>query len=139
MQPQNTLKPLNHSAYRLHYHVVFVIKYRNRVINRDVMERMRDIFSHVLGKWGCELSAFGAEEDHVHLLIEAHPSLNLSRMIGNLKTVSARHIRKEYAEHLSKYFWKPYFWSRAYAVTTTGGANLEKVKDYVLSQEKPSA
>lgn len=103
------------------------------------MERMRDIFSDVLGKWDCELTEFGAEPDHVHLLIEAHPSLNLSRMIGNLKTVSARHIRKEFEEHLKPFFWKPYFWARAYAVTTTGGANLDKVKDYVLSQEKPSA
>lgn len=103
------------------------------------MERIRDIVSDVLAKWECELTEFGAESDHVHLLIEAHPSLNLSRLIGNLKTVTARHIRKEFAEHLKSYFWKPYFWSRSYAVTTTGGANLDKVKDYVLSQEKPSA
>ena len=41
------------------------------MINEDIMERMQDIFSHVLGKWGCELSEYGAEEDHVHLLIEA--------------------------------------------------------------------
>lgn len=103
------------------------------------MKRMRDIFADVLQKWECDLTEFSAEEDHCHLLIEAHPSLNLARMVGNLKTVSARHIRKEFAEHLAPFFWKPYFWSGAYAVTTTGGANLETVKEYVLSQEKPSA
>ena len=139
MQPKNTLKTKKHSTYRLHYHIIFVIKYRHKVINQNIMERMQDIFSDVLSKWECELMEFGAETDHVHLLVEAHPSLNLSRLIGNLKTVSARHIRKEYAGHLKPFFWKPYFWSRSYAVTTTGGANLEKVKDYVLSQEKPSA
>jgi putative transposase len=116
-----------------------VIKYRHKVINKDIMERMRDIFSNVLSKWECELTEFGAEGDHVHLLIDAHPSLNLSRLIGNLKTVSARHIRKENAEYLKPFFWKNYFWSRAYAVSTTGGANLDKVKDYVLSQESPKA
>lgn len=99
---------------------------------------MRDIFSDVLGKWECQLTEFGAESDHVHLLIEAHPSLDLSRLIGNLKTVSARHIRKENEEYLKTYFWKPLFWSRSYAVTTTGGASLDVVKEYVLSQEKPS-
>lgn len=139
MQPLNTLRTKNHSAYRLHYHIVFVIKYRHKVINKNIMERMRDIFSNVLAKWECELTEFGAEGDHVHLLIDAHPSLNLSRLIGNLKTVSARHIRKENEEYLKPFFWKNYFWSRAYAVTTTGGANLEKIKDYVLSQESPKA
>ena len=102
-------------------------------------ERMRDIFRDVLAKWGCELSEFGAGADHVHLLIEAHPALDLSRLIGNLKTVSARHIRKEFADHLAPLFWKPYFWSRAYCVSTTCGASLGTVKAYVLSQEKPPA
>jgi len=138
MQPINTLKTRSHSAYRLHYHIVFVIKYRHKLINTNIMERMRDIFSDVLNKWECQLTEFGAESDHVHLLIEAHPSLDLSRLIGNLKTVSARHIRKENEEYLKKYFWKPLFWSRSYAVTTTGGASLDVVKEYVLSQEKPS-
>ena len=139
MQAKDTLKTRNHAAFRLHYHIVFVIKYRNKVINKKVMERMRDIFADVLAKWGCELTEFGAEPDHVHLLIETHPSVDLSRLVGNLKTVSARHIRKEFPEHLAPFFWKPYFWSRAYAITTTGGANLDAVKEYVLSQEKPSA
>ena len=138
MQPKTSLKTKSHAAFRLHYHIVLVIKYRHKVINEPVAERMQDIFSDVLSKWDCQLAEFGVEEDHCHLLIEAHPALNLSRLVGNLKTVSARHIRKEFPEHLAPYFWKPYFWSRAYAVTTTGGASLETVKEYVLSQEKPS-
>ncbi len=138
MQPKDTLQTKNHSAYRLDYHIVFVIKYRNKVINKQVEERLRDIFTHVLAKWECGLTEFGAESDHVHLLIEAHPSLDLSRLIGNLKAVSARHIRKEFTEHLAPFFWKPYFWARSYAVTSTGGANLETVKQYVLTQERPS-
>ncbi|PML13816.1 transposase [Vibrio breoganii] len=138
MQPKNTLKTRSHSAFRLHYHVVFVIKYRRKLINKQIMERLEDIFTDVLAKWGCQLTEFGSEGDHCHLLIEAHPSLDLSRLIGNLKTVSARHIRKENEEYLKQFFWKPLFWSRSYAVTTTGGANLETVKEYVLSQEKPS-
>ena len=139
MQSQTTLRTRSHGAFRLHYHIVFVIKYRHRVISAPIVERLRDIFRDVLGKWGCELTEFGAEADHVHLLIEAHPALDLSRLIGNLKTVSARHIRKEFAEHLAPFFWKPYFWSRAYCVTTTGGASLDTVKAYVLAQEKPPA
>lgn len=104
-----------------------------------MLERMRDIFADVLGKWGCELVEFGGEPDHVHLLIDANPALDLSRLIGNLKTVSARYIRKEFSNHLQHFFWKPYFWSRSYCVTTTGGASLDVVKQYVLNQEQPTA
>lgn len=138
MQPKTTMKSRSHAVYRLHYHLVFVIKYRHRVITSEMMERMRDIFQDVLAKWGCELTEFNAEEDHVHLLIEAHPSLDLSRLAGNLKTVSARHLRKEFEQHLKDYFWKPLFWSRAYSISTTGGASLDVVKNYVLSQENPA-
>lgn len=115
-----------------------VIKYRNKVINRPMLERMQDIFADVLGKWGCDLVEFSGEEDHVHLLMDCHPSLDLSRLVGNLKTVSARHIRNEFESHLKQYFWKPYFWSRSYCVTSTGGASLDVVKQYILNQEKPS-
>lgn len=139
MQSKTTLRTRSHSAYRLHYHVVLVIKYRHKVITTTMLERLQDIFADVLGKWGCELSECNAEADHIHLLIECHPALDLSRLIGNLKTVSARHIRKEFAAHLRPYFRKPYFWSRSYAITTTGGASLDVVKKYVLSQENPSA
>lgn len=138
MQATTALKTKNHAAFRLHYHLVFVIKYRHKVIDADILGRMEAIFRDVLAKWGCELTEFNGEADHVHLLIEAHPSLSLGRLVGNLKTVSARHIRKDYAEHLAPFFWEPYFWSRSYAVTTTGGASLETVKHYVLSQAAPS-
>jgi putative transposase len=139
MQTTNTLKTRSHGAFRLTYHVVFVIKYRHPLITLSILDRMREIFADVLEKWECELIEFSGEPDHVHLLMDCHPALNLSRLIGNLKTVSARHIRKENTEYLTQFFWKPLFWSRAYAVTTTGGANLETVKQYVLSQEKPRA
>lgn len=73
------------------------------------MERLQDIFSEVLEKWDCE---FAAEQDHVHFLLEAHPALDLSRLIGNLKTLFLVASVCHY-HHL--------------------GANLETEKDYVLS------
>jgi putative transposase len=99
---------------------------------------MQEIFSNVCKSWRCELVEFGGEADHVHLLIDAHPSMNLARMIGNLKTVSARLIRKEFEDHLKKYFWKVKFWNNAYAVVSAGGhANLETLLQYIQDQESP--
>ena len=64
--------------------------------------------------------------------------MNLARRVGNLKTVSARLVRKEFAAHLKSYFWKDRFWSSSYAVVTAGGhASLEQLIAYVQGQEKP--
>ena len=132
------LKSKNHAAFRIQYHVIFIIKYRHKCLTAEILERMNLIFRDVLRKWDCDLLEFSGESDHVHLLIDGHPSLDLSRMVGNLKTVSARRIRTEYAEYLAPYFWKPYFWSRSYCVVSAGGASLETLKRYIENQEKPS-
>ena len=132
------LRTSNHAAFSLHYHVILTIKYRNRCINAAMLERMREIFVNCCKSWRCELVEFNGEGDHVNLLIDGHPSMNLARMVGNLKTVSARLIRKEFAKHLAKYFWKAKFWNNAYAVVTAGGhANIETLLEYIRDQEKP--
>lgn len=103
-----------------------------------MLERMADILRKVLKDWRCELVEFNGEANHVHLLIRAHPALNLARMVGNLKTVSARRLRAEFADHLRSYYWKPMFWNSAYAVVSVGSrANLEQVMQYIQDQATP--
>ncbi len=131
------LRTKNHAAFRLQYHVILVIKYRHQCLTGEMLTRLESIFRNVLRKWDCDLMEFSGETDHVHLLVDAHPALELSRLIGNLKTVSARRIRSEYTEHLKTYFWKPYFWSRSYCVVSAGGASLEALKAYIEGQERP--
>lgn len=133
------LKTQNHSAFKLYYHIIFTVKYRKKCITAPMLKCLEDIFADTLLKWRCRLLEFGGEEDHVHLLIEAHPAMNLSQMIGNLKTVSARRIRTEYGDHLTQFFWKPYFWNKAYAVVSVGSrANLETLVRYIQDQDSPS-
>lgn len=126
-----------HAEYDLKYHLVLVTKYRRKCITRDMLERLEEISSEVCRRWDVELLEFGGEEDHIHLLISAHPVMELSKFINNLKTITSRMIRKEYKKHLSSYYWKPYFWTRAYYITTTGGASIETIRKYIQKQEKP--
>jgi len=127
----------HHAKYDLKYHLVLVTKYRKKCITKDMLKRLEEIIKDICKRWDVELLEFNGEEDHIHLLISAHPSMELSKFINNLKTVSSRLIRKEFKEHLSKFYWKPYFWTRAYFIATTGGAPLEIIKQYIQSQEKP--
>lgn len=103
------------------------------------MDRLEEIFEDLLIKWECELIEFGGEANHVHLLIEAHPLIQPAALVKNLKSVSSRKIRKEYAGHLKQFFWKPYFWNSAYSIISVGGrANIETLLRYIENQDKPA-
>jgi len=126
------------SVYKLTAHVVLVVKYRRCVINGEILIRLEEILKQTLNKWESELLEFNGESDHVHLLIDYKPDIPLSTLIGNLKTVSSRLIRKEYPWLASKYFYnKPYFWTDSYFVASCGGATVEQLKKYVEQQATP--
>jgi putative transposase len=73
---------------------VFVTKYRQRVINKEILDRLEQIFRDSCMKWESRLVEFNREEDHVHLLIDYNPKVQISKLVNNLKTVSSRLIRK---------------------------------------------
>ncbi len=126
------------SVYKLNAHVVLVVKYRRCAINAEILTRLEQILKKTLNKWESELLEFNGESDHVHLLIDYKPDIPLSTLIGNLKTVSSRLIRKEYPWLAEKYFYnKPYFWTGSYFVASCGGATVEQLKKYVEQQATP--
>jgi putative transposase len=67
--------------------------------------------------------------------MSAHPSLQLSTLVNNLKTVSSRLLRSKFKEHLSQYYSKPVLWSRAYCVLSAGGATIDIIRKYIESQK----
>jgi putative transposase len=126
------------SVYKLNAHIVLVVKYRRKAISADILKRLGEIFADTLSKWESQLLDFNGESDHVHLLIDYKPDIPLSTLIGNLKTVSSRLIRKEYPWLAKKYFYdKPYFWTGAYFVASCGGVTVEQLKQYVENQAQP--
>ena len=124
----------SHAVFSLQAHLVFVTKYRKKVITPTILQDLEAIFTKILVAWKCTLLEFGGEADHVHLLISYHPNLNLSILVNNLKSASSRQIRATYESHLRKFYWKPVFWHRAYYAGSVGHASLETVKRYVASQ-----
>lgn len=102
-----------------------------------MLERLHGIFANVCIKTKCRLIEFSGETDHVHLLVDFHPDNNLSVLVGSLKSASSRIIQKEFSVHLSAFYRKSVFWSSSYYVASTGGAPIEKIKQYIQSQEIP--
>ena len=125
------------ACYRLQVHLVLVTKYRKKVINKEILDRLEQIFRDTCFKWESSVVEFNGEEDHVHLLIDYNPKVQLSKFVNNLKTVSSRLIRKEFANHVGRFYYKPVFWTGAYFVASCGGVTLEQLKAYVQSQDTP--
>ncbi|MBK5935718.1 IS200/IS605 family transposase [Halorhodospira halophila] len=132
------LKRLYHCTYRLQYHLVIVTRHRRKCITKPMLSRLETIAQATTEKWEGEVLEFNGEPDHVHLLLELTPRTAPSAFVNNLKTVTSRLIRKEYAEHLKRYYWrKPVFWSRSYCIITVGGAPLSVLKQYIEQQGTP--
>ncbi|MEZ4886010.1 MAG: IS200/IS605 family transposase [Chitinophagales bacterium] len=128
------MKSHYHCVYELTYHLVLVTKYRKKCFNEKMLLEAESIFSNLCTKWECELIEFNGEQDHVHLLFSAHPAMQLSKFVNNIKTVSSRLLRKNNKAYLEKFYWKPTLWTRAYCILSTGGASIEVIKKYIQSQ-----
>lgn len=124
----------SHAVFLLRLHIVLVTKYRRQSLEPQLLEYLRGAFDEILQGWNCKLLEFGGEADHVHLLVDIHPALDISVLINNLKTASARRCGSRFAVHLARFYKKPAFWHRAYFVSSVGGVTLETVKQYVRSQ-----
>ena len=114
------------------------MKYRHPCLTAEMLARLEAIFDRLLAQWDGELVEFGGESDHVHLLFELDPTIRPADLVKNLKSVSARYMRQEFAEQLRPYYGKPYFWNRAYALVTTGGrASVATLLKYIENQDDP--
>ena len=125
-----------HSVYDINLHLVLVTKYRRKCITKEMHQELKSIIDRLMNDKDLILVEYGGEEDHIHVLFSTHLNINLSRFINTIKTVSSRLIRKKHPDHLSKFYWKPYFWSRSYCVVSSGGAPIETIKKYIQKQDK---
>lgn len=131
------IKSSGHAVFELHYHIVFATKYRHACLSQPMLARVRDIIAGLCKDWRCELLECNGEADHVHLLLSGHPSVNMAQLVRTLKTVTARRLRAEFAEHLKPFYWKPVLWEAAYALFTVGSTDLSIVKKYIRNQASP--
>ena len=110
-----------HSAYRTEYHIVWIPKYRRRVLNSGVQGYLRKLFPKVIGNLpGCEIVDYRMQRDHIHMVMIIPPRYAVCEVMGKLKGMTASRIRKKFL-WLDKVYWKEnVFWSPGYFVSTVG-------------------
>ena len=124
-----------HSVCCLTYHAVFVVKYRRKVIDSRIMEFMKNHTRYLIeDRFNGKMIEFNGEEDHIHILFELPPSAAPSVIVCSLKTQLSKEVRKRYMEQIQGKLWKDSFWSDSYFLSTTGGASLEILEEYIRQQ-----
>ena len=127
------LRNNNHSVFAIHFHLILVVKYRKKVINDEISERLKEIFEYIQGNYNIALEEWNHDIDHVHILFRSEPNSNISKFINAYKSASSRLIKKEYPSVISR-LYKEMFWSQSFCLISTGGANIETIKKYIESQ-----
>lgn len=123
----------NHSVFAIHFHLILVVKYRKKVINDEISERLKGIFENIQGNYNIALEEWNHDLDHVHILFRSEPNSNISKFINAYKSASSRLIKKEHPSIRSR-LYKEAFWSQSFCLISTGGANIEIIKRYIESQ-----
>lgn len=123
----------SHSVFLLNYHLILCIKYRRKVLNDEISERLKEMFIKITDSYGITLMEWNHDQDHIHLLFRAKPNTDLSRMLNVYKAASSKRIKNEFPE-IRKSLWKEYFWSKSYCLLTTGDAPIEVIKKYIETQ-----
>ena len=124
------------SVSDLKAHLVLTTKYRHKVFNAAMIKRLHELFEDLLDKWECKIVEFNGEEDHIHLLFQYHPDLQLSKLVNSLKSVSSRKLRQEFLEELEQvYYKKKVVWNSSYFIASCGGVTISTLKKYIENQK----
>jgi len=129
-----TYQSLGHSKWECKYHVVFVPKYRRKILYGKIVEFLKRTFHELARQKGCEIVGGNLVQDHVHMILSIPPKYAVSEIVGYLKGKSAIAVARQFGGR-KRNFNGECLWARGYAVSTVG-FELEKVRDYVKNQEQ---
>ena len=125
-----------HSVYRTEYHIVWITKYRRRILNPGVKDYLIRIMPKVLAVVpGCEVVEYNIQVDHIHMVMIIPPSYPVSAVIGRIKGMTASRLRKRFTWLKKLYTRENIVWSPGYFVSTIG-IDEDKVLRYVKWQER---
>ena len=125
---------LSHVIWHCQYHIVWVPKYRYRVLRNAIKEEVRKSIIIQLERLGCDIIELNIQEDHVHLLIKVPPKISISSLMGILKGKSAIRVFSQFPELKVRPYWGNHFWASGYCVDTVG-LDSEMIQKYVKYQD----
>lgn len=124
----------NHSKHMLICHLIFVCKYRKKLlakVGQDIKTEIKKISDH----YGWEIVEHEVDEDHIHILIRYSPKWSVLKIVKLLKQLTTYRIWQKHSKYLSCHFWKERtFWSDGYFSCSIGNVSKEAIQKYIQTQ-----
>ena len=127
---------LSHTRWKCQYHIVFIPKYRRKVLYEQIKADVREIIKKLCEYKKVEIIEGAVCIDHVHICVSVPPKISVSEFMGYLKGKSALMIFDKYPDKGGK--WNRTFWARGYYVATVGNITEEAIKRYIKEQADES-
>jgi len=128
-------RKLTQTLWHCQYHLVWVPKYRYRVLDGKVGVETKICVRMFTEQVNGEVVELNVQSDHVHLIVMIPPKLSISDFVGKVKGRSAIRILGMFSELRLKKYWGNHLWASGYCVDTVG-LDAEMIRKYVKYQEK---
>ena len=125
----------NRSKHLLQYHIIFVCKYRRRVLTTKLSEYVKQLSYDVSLKNRIVIKEMETDRDHIHYFLELPPSMAVCDAVSILKSYTTYHLWEQYGAVLAKTYWgKNKLWTDGYFACSVGNVSAEKLKAYIANQ-----
>ncbi len=122
-------------VYSIQYHIVWCVKYRHKVLEGRVEQRLIELLKQIAEDNGFDILEINTDKDHIHLLINCSPQHYIPNMIKAMKGVSARLLMKEFGDALKRKLWGGHLWNPSYFVATVSENMEEQIRKYIQNQK----
>ena len=123
-----------HAVFDIKYHLVWITKYRYKILKGRIAERARDLIRQTCEARGIVIVRGAVSGDHVHMLVSGTPELSPAKMVQYIKGRSSRRLQDEFPE-LRKRYWGQHLWARGYFCATVGAVDEKTIREYIENQK----
>lgn len=123
------------TKHRLQYHLVWIPKYRRRILRGKIAVRLRRLLYEACRMNSWWISEMAIQDDHIHIVIQINPDDRVSDVVQILKGGTSKVIRAEFPE-IDEFLWGDSFWAGGYFAESVGSVDEEVVRKYIEGQRK---
>ena len=125
----------SHSVFSIHLHLVWITKYRKKVLTGAVAQRIRALIRDICERHQVEIMQGHISRDHIHLFVSIPPSLAVSKLVQQLKGRTSYTMLNEFPE-LRRQYWGRHIWARGYFCCSSGNVTDDIIRQYIAQQEE---
>ena len=129
-------KSKHRHKYLLQYHMIFVCKYRKKLlVSKEISAYIKQFSYEICTKNNIIIRYMETDKDHIHYMIETEPTISIRKVVNLIKSYRRYHIWEKHTEYLKKHFWKEdTFWPDGYFACSVVNVSEEILKQYIENQ-----